>query len=630
MNRIGILLLIISLSMFTGKAVAEVPWVLPVSGVLTDLDDNPLIGLHRLAFTIYDAEVGGDPLWSDVYVLNLKDGIFSVYLGEKTALDLLDFVEHDALWLGVQVENETSDSRIEIASAPFAVEAQYCRQVVGVDCKNGKFLQGWDHKTGEPICMSVQFAYIDNLPEGLGDGDNDTIYSAGAGLALSADNAFSVNQDDIENWAMDVCYDSKAELLLALDDEYVNENQLGGVTSDMLVAGIAPEKIQGTAWTSENDGPETGLSADLLDGYQALDFSLIDHRHDSDYQGKYKFTVIVSPVGDGSDTVANGQALYDALESIRGAASQDSPYLLKIEPGVYHLQEINGGHRTLKMQDWIDIEGSGENMTKITSVGTDQSMGEDYGVIEGANHAELRFLTAESTGAYYFNIAIVNKYTSPKITNVTAIGREGQFCVGISNRYFSAPHIESVTAKAECWNAYGIRNFRSQPTLINVNSSGIATGAVGGGIRNSESNITILRSVFKGESSNCITYGIRNRSSSLVLIDVTASAVNGRDVRGIINFSANLTATNLTVTAANGSATTHGIINEIHGDELGPHSVKVFNSKITSSGQTISNTDGYSVWIASSLLDGDPPVGAGNLKCTYVVDGNYDAYTCPQ
>jgi hypothetical protein len=90
---------------------------------------------------------------------------------------------------------------------------------------------------------------------------------------------------------------NSAEMLLDytlgdLDDRWVNEGQANSVTSAMVTDGeivdddvsatadIHPGKIAGTAWTADNDGPGSGLNADMVDGQQAADFidmSDLDH-----------------------------------------------------------------------------------------------------------------------------------------------------------------------------------------------------------------------------------------------------------------------------------------------------------------------------------------------------------------
>ena len=74
-------------------------------------------------------------------------------------------------------------------------------------------------------------------------------------------------------------------------------------------------------------------------------------------------TILVSPDGDGSDALANGQNLADAITFLGavvpppGAAN---PWLIKIEPGIYDM-----GSSPVQMLDYVDMEGSGVNTTKI-------------------------------------------------------------------------------------------------------------------------------------------------------------------------------------------------------------------------------------------------------------------------
>lgn len=100
-------------------------------------------------------------------------------------------------------------------------------------------------------------------------------------------------------------------------------------------------------------------------------------------------TVLVSPQ---ADPATSGDALRAALDAITDATSA-KPYLVKIEPGVYDL-----GQETLIMQPYVDVEGSGEGVTILTSNGR-------YGV-NGADHSELRRLSVKNEGADTLQLAI--------------------------------------------------------------------------------------------------------------------------------------------------------------------------------------------------------------------------------
>lgn len=71
-------------------------------------------------------------------------------------------------------------------------------------------------------------------------------------------------------------------------------------------------------------------------------------------------------------------------------------------PGVYDI-----GTNSLVMQAYVDIEGSGENVTKITGT-LSPNEGTTYGVVLGASNAEIRFLTVENTGTGTYTDAIYN------------------------------------------------------------------------------------------------------------------------------------------------------------------------------------------------------------------------------
>ena len=98
--------------------------------------------------------------------------------------------------------------------------------------------------------------------------------------------------------------------------------------------------------TVDSQQKVTDLNADRLDGMNSSAFA------------SYERTVIVNPVGSNAQ---NGQALLNALASITDA-SASKPYLLYIEPETYDL-----GNRSLQMKPFVDIEGSGELNTIITS-----------------------------------------------------------------------------------------------------------------------------------------------------------------------------------------------------------------------------------------------------------------------
>ncbi len=67
------------------------------------------------------------------------------------------------------------------------------------------------------------------------------------------------------------------------DAAYVNDNAGEVDNADIVVGSLTPDRISGTAWTSTNDGPASGMEADLLDGKHASAFADASHNHDTAY-----------------------------------------------------------------------------------------------------------------------------------------------------------------------------------------------------------------------------------------------------------------------------------------------------------------------------------------------------------
>lgn len=180
--------------------------------------------------------------------------------------------------------------------------------------------------------------------------------------------------------------------------------------------------------------------------------------------GVQKRTVIVSPVGDGA---ANGAALRAALADVANASSVTS-FLLKLEPGVYDV-----GPNGLAMKSYVDIEGSGEGLTKITAGGSDAN---DVATVFGASNAELRLLRIENRGGAANAKAIINTNASPRLTQVTITASGADNVVAISNNDRSAPILTNTTVSASQGGfTVGVFNILSSPTIQNSTIS--ATGA---------------------------------------------------------------------------------------------------------------------------------------------------------
>jgi len=131
--------------------------------------------------------------------------------------------------------------------------------------------------------------------------------------------------------------------------------------------------------------------------------------------GPYKRTLVVSPVPN--NPTASGTALLNALASIT-TNSATNRYLLKLEPGIYDL-----GPNQLVMKSYVDIEGSGQSVTRIEGArgtGETETSFVDAAAIRGASVSELRQLTVVNTSSnmYGFGYA-ANGATDTRLSDVT-------------------------------------------------------------------------------------------------------------------------------------------------------------------------------------------------------------------
>ena len=128
--------------------------------------------------------------------------------------------------------------------------------------------------------------------------------------------------------------------------------------------------------------------------------------------------------------------------------SATNPWLVKMEPGIYDL-----GDEALVMRPFVDIEGSGQGVTSITSAGV-------FAVI-AASDAEIRELTVESTSPHPPGLGcptplqdcyavLVDTGVDAKITNATIHTTSGTFPLGVNPGSTVEVNGGSITCASFC------------------------------------------------------------------------------------------------------------------------------------------------------------------------------------
>jgi hypothetical protein len=186
--------------------------------------------------------------------------------------------------------------------------------------------------------------------------------------------------------------------------------------------------------------------------------------------GGYAGIVVVATSGGDYTNPVTAMNNVDSGDSWCGVPDATNPCLLKIMPGVYDI-----GTSSLVMRSYVDIEGSGENVTVITgSVDNNDFFNIFTGLVFGADNAELRSLTVENVSNGSQTIAMFNNSTSPKVSNVTLLASTGVVNYGMYNETSDAT-LHNVTIDAPGSNGTaGI--FNNAVCKVEISSSRVKGG----------------------------------------------------------------------------------------------------------------------------------------------------------
>jgi len=127
---VGFLLLVLSMAAQTSgssPASAQVPPLIQFSSVATDEGGSTLSGVVNLTFTLYAAQQGGEPLWTETQNNVQLDptGHYSVQLGitKRNGVPTTLFTTGEARWLGVRIAEQAEQPRVLLLSVPYALKA---------------------------------------------------------------------------------------------------------------------------------------------------------------------------------------------------------------------------------------------------------------------------------------------------------------------------------------------------------------------------------------------------------------------------------------------------------------------------------------------------------------------------
>ncbi|MEW6109938.1 MAG: hypothetical protein AB1632_12340 [Nitrospirota bacterium] len=296
-----------------------------------------------------------------------------------------------------------------------------------------------------------------------------------------------------------------------------------------------------------------------------------------------KVAVVAQSGGD----YTNPLIAMQYLDNWCGIPSSSNPCLLKIMPGVYYTWNM------IKMKDYVDIEGFGEDLTTIDGTYTSSNL---YG--EGV-------------------ISLNNVAGSAEIRSLTVVidGQGSSRSIGINCSSGAAVTINNVTAKSIGVNSGS--NFAIEaagPCIVNLrNTTAIASD--GRQVKAVRSNLgTYLKiSNVTAEASNgsdqCV--GIYVGSGLAELSDVTSSAVG---------------VTGIAIHGSNSSIFMKNVIADGEGQSVHNDygTLNIYTSLLNG---VFGN--GGTAYVAHSQLKKDGIINGGFLKCFGTYDENFDPIICP-
>jgi len=115
---------------------ATVPPLIPFASIASDAGGNSMSGVVNITFSLYAAQQGGEPLWSETQKSVPLDstGHYSVQLGitQPGGVPTTLFTTGEAHWLEVRIAEQADQPRVLLLSVPYALKAADAATIGGL------------------------------------------------------------------------------------------------------------------------------------------------------------------------------------------------------------------------------------------------------------------------------------------------------------------------------------------------------------------------------------------------------------------------------------------------------------------------------------------------------------------
>jgi hypothetical protein len=277
------------------------------------------------------------------------------------------------------------------------------------------------------------------------------------------------------------------------------------------------------------------------------------------------------------------------------------------------------------MLPFVDLEGSGEGTTVISSTIGSSNFPPTVATLVAASNSEVRFLKITNTGSDTYqtgvlvpNASIINNHFS----HFTAEASYGSVNYGFFNNNGTSTIINSTIIGSGGSFSNGLYNNGGTLTVTSSNLSSSYAAPTNTSLYNNGGSSTIANSTLTVvsiiPSSN---RGVYNNSGTSMVINSVINASGGSYDFGLENIEGVLTVTNSTLKASDGSESNYSVINF-----GGGASTKVLNSALNTSGGV--NSTGLvalngTAQVANSQLSGTTAASSGLTICPNTYDGNF-------
>lgn len=238
-----------------------------------------------------------------------------------------------------------------------------------------------------------------------------TSITAGSGLTgggVSGDVSLSIAPGGVGVTEINIAQVQSRVTGLCSAGEYMQSIKQDGTVACAAANGSGGTVTQVNSGDGLTGGPITGsgtLSVDFVGTGSATTVARSDHNHDALYQKKYAKVIVVAESG------GDFTSLRSAYNSITDNSATNR-YLVKIMPGIYSVNQF------VINKSYVDIEGSGENVTVISGDGV------MFGVLvlDAGDNKEIRSLTVKNDYVYFTGdmcAVFTMSNGSTKLSNVT-------------------------------------------------------------------------------------------------------------------------------------------------------------------------------------------------------------------